>query len=449
LLLAFLGALIFLLFDFTPLFIADVAPRLGYRFYPVPGPIYFFFVPYLFSFFAVGFIKLLQFLQNSFGTINNQAKYVFFASLVGVIGGVSAFFPVFNLRLPVVSHFALPLYLLITTYAIVKHHLLDIRIVFREGLVYSFLTVFFAGFYALLILLSNRLLQSVSFSNEYLTMLVVVFVSVLVFQPLRDQIQWGVDRLFFRGEYYYRKKIKELSVENIKLYRSLLQAEKLAALGTISAGMAHEIKNPLASIKALTQVLLENITDQEFVQKYLDIVPRQVDRINQTVEDLLAFGRPKELVMEEVKIDQLLTQVLRLVENQCRKSNIEIVKEFHEVSSIKADKEKISQVFMNMVLNAMQAMPQGGKIWIGVREANAKEIEIEISDTGVGIPEDQITKIFDPFFTTKDKGTGMGLALTYRIVKEHGGRIEVESELNAGTTFKIFLPYGYLPNKSN
>lgn len=445
--LAYLAAGLLLFLDLTPWFVADVAPRLGYRFYPVPGIVYSFFALYLLLFFAIGFSKLVKFIKLSEGKEKNQAKYVFVASLIGFLGGITAFFPVFSLNFPVVSHFALPFYLLITVYAIVKHRLLDIKVVVREGLVYSALTVFFAGFYALVILLTSRFFQNLTRLDGVLTTIIVVFASVLVFQPLRNYIQEGVDRIFFRGRFYYQKTIDDLSAENLKLYRGLLQADKLAALGTIAAGMAHEIKNPLASIKGLTQVLHENLNDPGFLGKYSEIVPRQLDRINRIVEDLLDFGRPKGLTVSEVRVDKVLEDVLKLVENQCCKSSIEIVREFESVPSIPADAERLSQAFMNVILNATQAMPNGGTLkiknhpdFIGTKIKSDEFIIIEISDTGEGIPEERLPNIFDPFYTTKEGGSGMGLAVTYRIIKEHGGEIEVASEAGKGATFKICLP---------
>ncbi|MBI5078747.1 hypothetical protein HZB08_01850 [Candidatus Saganbacteria bacterium] len=429
----------FLTLNFTPLFVKDVAPQFAYRFYPVPGIAYPFFAFYLLFLFGIGFFKLSVFLRESRGAINNQAKYVFFGSLVGFLGGMTAFFPVFNLNLPVVSHFSLPLYLTIAVYAIVKHKLLDIRVVIREGLVYSALTALFAAFYVIVVLLSGYFFQSLTRFNEFFTTVTVVFASVLVFQPLRDRVQRGVDRLFFRGSYYYQKTIDDLSSENLKLYRSLQQADKLAALGVVAAGMAHEIKNPLASVKGLTQVLPENLADKDFIQKYSEIVPRQLDRINRIVENLLTFGQPGKLETREIELERTLEEALRLVENQCRKLNIEIVKEFSPVPVIFADPEKLSQAFVNIILNAMQAMPQGGEIKI--KTQNSKDsIVIEVSDTGEGIPADRLSNIFDPFYTTKETGSGMGLAVTYRIIKEHTGEIEVESKVGEGTIFKLCLP---------
>ena len=432
------GILLFL--DFTPLLVKEVAPRFSFNFYTIPGIIYPFFIFHVVLFFGFGFSKLYRFMKTAAGAARNQALYLSAASLVAFSGGLTAFFPVFNINFPVLSHISFPLYIAITSYAIVKHKLLDINIIFREGLIYSALTVCFAGFYALAILLANHLFQGLTRFNEYTAAVIVVFTSVLVFQPLRDRVQQTVDRLFFRGSYYYQKTINDLSAENLKLYRSLLQADKLAALGTIAAGMAHEIKNPLASIKGLTQVLPENLEDAEFIRKYYEIVPRQLDRINRIVEDLLDFGHPKKLAVEEVDVAKALEETLRLVENQCRKSNIEIEKKLYSIPPILADTEKLSQAFINIILNAMQAMPKGGTLKLKAQCPSPQNVIIEISDTGKGIPEDKIHNIFDPFFTTKETGSGMGLAVTYRIIREHDGEIEVESKVGEGTTFKICLP---------
>ena len=436
---AYLTAAVLLLLDLTPLFVADIAPRPGYRFYPVAGGAYQVFTFYLLVLAVSALVKQVVFLREHSGPAANQAKYILLASLVGVGGGLTAFFPVYNINLPVVSQFALPLYLAIIVYAIVKHQLLDINLVIRAGLVYSSLTVLFAGFYSLAILSANRLFQNLNGFNEFSATIVVVFVSVLVFQPLRDKIQALFDRLFFKGDYYYQKTISDLSTENVKLYRSLLQADKLSALGTIAAGMAHEIKNPLASIKGLTQVLPENLADPEFIKKYSEIVPRQLDRINRIVEDLLAFGQPGKLKRESVDLAFELNEVLRLVENQCQKSGIEIVRNFSASGPVSGSSAKLAQAFMNIILNAIQSMPQGGVLKLITYDLGLMTV-IEISDTGAGIPADKLPNIFDPFFTTKESGTGMGLAVTHRIVKEHDGEIEVESEVGKGTTFKIRLP---------
>lgn len=437
-------AILFLILDFTPFFVADVGPALGFRYYPKPGPVYPIFAVFLLACFGYALFRLVQAYRNSTGAKKNQLLYVLLACLISLPGGITAFFPVWNIDFPVLSHIALPFYIFITIYAILKHQLLDISIIVHEGLIYSALTLLFAGFYALAVLTTNCLLSNLVPFHPALTVLLVVFISVLIFQPVRDKVQRGVDRLFFRGEYRYQKRIDDLSAENQKLFRSLLQADKMKSLGMVAAGMAHEIKNPLAMISGLTQVLPENLSDPEFISRYSSIVSRQLNRINLIVEDLLKFGRPSKLEIRKTDVNEVLSKVIELVEDQLQKRGIEVSLELGDLPAISADPEQLNQAFMNLILNAIQAMPEGGKLWVRSFVTSPGRIQVVITDTGVGIPKDMIPNIFDPFFTTKEGGTGMGLAITYRIIKEHKGEIEVESQEGQGTTFRVYLGHAYL-----
>jgi signal transduction histidine kinase len=227
--------------------------------------------------------------------------------------------------------------------------------------------------------------------------------------------------------------------ENANLYREILRADKLAALGTVAAGLAHEIKNPLASLKGMTQILPENLTDPGFVKNYVEMVPRQLDRINTIVETLMRIGKPQKYAMTGVNLSKILDDLFRLMENQARKKNIVFKKEWEPDLLVQGDAEQLMQVFMNLILNAIDAMPKGGTLIIkGVGE-EGKGVRVEVGDTGVGIPADKLKNVFDPFFTTKEGGMGLGLAVTYRIIKEHNGEIEVKSRMGEGTTFKIWL----------
>ncbi|MFA6430885.1 MAG: ATP-binding protein [Candidatus Margulisiibacteriota bacterium] len=441
-------AIILIGFDFTRYFVADVAPLPQLKYYPVAGKIYPFFWIYLGGVFLAGVGYLMEYVRRVEKQKENQAKYVLAASLIGFLGGMTAFFPVFHINLPIMSHYFMPICLAMIILAIVKHKLLDIDVIIFQGLVYSALTIIFTGFYVLAILLMSRIFQNITGYNNLFLMALAVFVSVLIFQPMREIIQRWIDTLFFRGKYYYQKKMGELSSENLKLYSRLLEAEKFSALGTLAAGMAHEIKNPLASIKGMTQVLPENIDEPGFLDKYSEIVCRQLDRINKIVEDLLVFGQPRKIEVEDTDLIKILDEVLRLIESQCAKSNIVVIKEYQNVPKIKADSEKLTQAFLNVLLNAVQAMERGGVIKLGVRSEDLPAgrqglgdgIQIEITDTGTGIAKENISKLFDPFYTTKEKGTGMGLAVTYSIIKEHEGEITILSETGKGSTFKICLP---------
>ena len=431
--------IIFFILDFTPLFVADVESVFGFHYYPKAGIVYSLYAFFVFVCFVYGFFYLFSSYRNSIGVRKNQLLYEILAVLIGFFGGITAFFPTWRINFPVLLQFTMPVYVAITVYAILKHKLLDISIIVRESLIYSTLTLLFAGFYALAILTANYLLSNLVRFPPLLAVFLVVFISVLVFLPVRDKVQKGVDRLFFRGEFQYQKTINDLSVENQRLFRRLLQTDKLAALGTISAGMAHEIKNPLAMISGLTQVLPENLSDSKFITKYTEIISRQLDRINLIVEDLLKFGRPSKLEVRQVDLNEVLSKVIELVEDQSQKKGIEISLELGDLPEIEADPEQLNQAFMNLVLNAVQAMPGGGRLSIKSFTTSPRKVQIVITDTGMGIPEDSIKNIFDPFFTTREGGTGMGLAITYRIIKEHKAEIEVESREGQGTTFRIYL----------
>jgi signal transduction histidine kinase len=521
----FLLALVFILSDLTPLFVAEVARRPSFRYYPVPGPFYYLFPLYFFLVVGYGLFKLFQAVKGSLGNRRNQLFYVILASLLGFGGGVTAFFPTFNINIPSLAYLLVPLYLLIVIYAILKHRLLDISVVIRRGLIYSILTLIIAALYVLLILFLGRAFQSLTGWNSILATAFFVFALVAVFEPLRAAIAAGVDHIFFRGKYDYQKTLKELSAaavtifdpeelerkvvgaiqatlkvdlveiskekevspafelslpmaakgsvvgtlnlgpklsgegyteedidllttlanqvaiarENANLYREILRADKLAALGTVAAGLAHEIKNPLASLKGMTQILPENLTDPGFVKNYVEMVPRQLDRINTIVETLMRIGKPQKYAMTGVNLSKILDDLFRLMENQARKKNIVFKKEWEPDLLVQGDAEQLMQVFMNLILNAIDAMPKGGTLIIkGVGE-EGKGVRVEVGDTGVGIPADKLKNVFDPFFTTKEAGMGLGLAVTYRIIKEHNGEIEVKSRMGEGTTFKIWL----------
>jgi signal transduction histidine kinase len=309
----------------------------------------------------------------------------------------------------------------------------------RSGLIYSILTLFFTGIYALLIFYFGKAFQMLTGWNSFFATIGLVLLAILIFDPLRRYVQSAVDRIFFRGSYYYEKTINDLSAENLKLYRDLLRSEKLAALGTMSAGLAHEIKNPLASIKGLTQILKENLDDQEFIDKYTDIVPRQLDRINAIIETLLRIGRPVRYAVAEVDLCRLLGDIIKLAEAQLREKRIKVKMNVPSEMTAAGDPEQLTQALINLVVNAIDSMPNGGELKVSASRAPDGRVLAEISDTGCGIRDDDLARIFDPFFTTKEKGAGLGLSVTYRIIKEHGGEIEALSREGEGTKFKIWL----------
>ena len=223
------------------------------------------------------------------------------------------------------------------------------------------------------------------------------------------------------------------------------QADKLTALGTMAAGMAHEIKNPLSSMKVLTQLLPQKFDDQEFRRKFIEIMPREIGRIDRIVESLLGFARATVPKFEPVNISDIIDETLDYFDEKIKDSGIKVSKEYATLPRVQADVQQLSQVFSNLILNAVQAMPDGGQIEVSTspkRKAGevVEEILVEFTDTGHGITPENLKKLFDPFFTTKHGGTGLGLTIAHSIVDGHRGTIEVKSKIGKGTSFYITLP---------
>jgi signal transduction histidine kinase len=590
--------LIFLILDFTPLFIKDVRPILSFRYYGIPGV--------GFPFFAISFIGiagyshyiLIRFFRKSEGQTKNQIKYLLFATIIGFIGGGSTFLPVFNIEVFPFGFYMVSIYVLITSYAIAKHRLMDINIVFKKGTTYtllilllfipSFLLIIlsqkiffkdinylFSGIIFSILLLvtiffykmkpgTERAVEQLLFKDRYdyretLSKFSRAMVTILDLKSLSKKIiesvtqTMGVEKasLFFlneeRGGYYllesrnikiasfppvlskgdplpqYLQRIKEIivreelikgekipelgnvtqtmsqleaevsipliskgqligminlshksnkdiyshedlellntlanqtaiAIENARLYEDLKKsksyirrADRLASLGTLTAGLAHEIRNPLVAIKTFTQLLPERLEDEEFRNHFLSIASGEVDRIAALVTELLEFARPSEPKFELEDINGILDGMILLVSTETKSKHIHIIKDYAaDLLPITIDREQMKQVFLNILLNAIEASSENGKIYVRTRSFVKPEgepyIQIEFTDTGCGIPTEYLEDIFTPFFTTKEKGSGLGLSISNQIIQDHKGYIDVESQVNKGTSFFLNLP---------
>ena len=230
-----------------------------------------------------------------------------------------------------------------------------------------------------------------------------------------------------------------------QLEEAVRQKEKLASLGTMAAGMAHEIKNPLSSIKVLSQLMAQKYQDPEFRKKFLKIMPVEVNRIDRIVEGMLGHVRANRLRLEEADINGLIKETADFLEPQIKTNSIHLALVFQDIPKAMVDAMQLSQVFVNIMQNAIQAMENGGTLAVSTKKVQSEKkkeefIEIKISDTGIGMSKENLTKIFDPFFTMKYGGTGLGLTIVHGIVVSHGGTIEVKSKEKAGTVFQIQIP---------
>ena len=233
--------------------------------------------------------------------------------------------------------------------------------------------------------------------------------------------------------------LKAQADQILEIEEQLRHADRLSALGELSAGMAHEIRNPLASIRGTAEILKDGVPPDDPRHEFTAILVREVDRLNRVVQDFLNFSRPASPAYAQVDLKQTLLEVLSLTSRQAERVGVNVKLVPMELPPVAADREQLKQVFLNLVLNAIQAMPGGGRLTISGQVA-AGEVRLAFADTGRGIAAADREKIFSPFFTTRRDGTGLGLAITSRIVRGHAGRIDVTSEPGQGTCFTVVLP---------
>lgn len=228
--------------------------------------------------------------------------------------------------------------------------------------------------------------------------------------------------------------------EQHRLQEQVIRAERLAALGELMAGVAHEIRNPLTSIKGFMQYL-QHADSEEERQVYMPVIVKEVDRINRVIEELLYFARPCRKNYRHINLNEVLQETLILVQNRSTQHNVDFHVDLAEgLPAIWADAEQVKQVLLNLLINAVQSMEGRGVIRIVTDHPEEELVSVAIQDTGCGIHAADLEKIFDPFFTTKANGTGLGLPMVQRIVQHHGGQVLVRSAEGQGTTVTLYLP---------
>lgn len=226
--------------------------------------------------------------------------------------------------------------------------------------------------------------------------------------------------------------------------QQLMRSERLATLGQLAAGVAHEINNPIAGILTYIRLIRKRLdksadSENDDFKRYLTIMERETDRCGIIVRNLLDFARQSEPNLKSVDVNIIINESLELLAHKLRLQDIEVEKRFQRIPPIIADFAQLQQTFMNLILNAAEATDRGGKLTITTRIVD-EMVEIVFTDTGKGIPQENLSKIFEPFYTTKEKGTGLGLSVVYGIINRHQGEIEVKSTLGKGTTFILRLP---------
>ena len=243
----------------------------------------------------------------------------------------------------------------------------------------------------------------------------------------------------FRGEEVILAISRDVT-QRKRMEQQIIISEKLASLGVLAAGIAHELNNPLNNIYLLAQLIRDDMEAGGIREEDVNMILQQVQRASSIIRGLLEFSREGFVSFEEVDINSAIEEMLSFLADIIKRHRVRVAKELEAVPKVAGDKTMLQQVLVNLITNACHAMPRGGEIRITTRRRDGK-VEIQISDTGTGIKKEHLSRIFDPFFTTKERnGTGLGLAVSHSIIKRHGGEISVESEPGKGSTFRILLP---------
>lgn len=228
--------------------------------------------------------------------------------------------------------------------------------------------------------------------------------------------------------------------EKVAMQEQLRKSDTLTVIGELAAGIAHEIRNPMTALKGFIQLLEGSITKDHSM--YYQVITTELQRIDSIINEFLILAKPQAIRFQEKDINQIMKETVDLLTAQAVLYNVQFVTEYNEqLPAIYCEPNQLKKVFINLIKNAIEVMPGGGKITISVKKAVNKRIIITIEDEGSGIPEEMIKRLGEPFYTTKDRGTGLGLMVSYRIIDEHKGTIKVKSEEGKGTIFQITLPF--------
>jgi PAS domain S-box-containing protein len=270
----------------------------------------------------------------------------------------------------------------------------------------------------------------------------------------KDNVEFPVgftinNHLSIRGETIGKIVIFRDLTNVYKIQEEILRMDRLVSLGKLASGIAHELRNPLAGIKTTAQALGEELSGDDSRREYLNRITKEIDRLNELLKTFFSFAKPQKLNLVYCHIQDIINEIIPFLMREIADKGIRFIEAYHpQLPKIKVDKTQMHQVFLNLFLNSIQAMPNGGELkietspMISIASDGSRQnfIKVVISDTGRGIPPPIVNRIFDPFFTTKSKGIGLGLSITYQIIKKHGGTIKVESKWESGTSFIVNLP---------
>jgi len=381
--------------------------------------------------------------RRSTGILRDQLKWTFIAFALGFSFGILGFLPNYHVDLYPWGNFAIPLYPVIMAYGIFRYQLFDIRVVIRRSLAYSILvTTLTIGYFGTISLIEHVFQTQLGYRSPHLSIIAFILMALL-FQPLKISIQRLVDWVVFRAPQ------EELARKLERLEQETHQTEKLRAVATMAAGLCHELRNPLQAIQTYAEFLPEKYDQSDFREKCSAAMTTEISRINDLLAQLMDFAKPKSPSFTVVEPHKILDSTLDLLTNEFLKKEVVLEKNYRaDGAQIKADPDQIRQVVLNLVLNALQAVPKKGRIIVSTDQKDGR-FNLEIADNGPGIDPKVLPKLFEPFTTTKPDGNGLGLSVAHSIIKEHHGKISAQNSPSGGAVFSIQLPAHQSPDSCN
>jgi signal transduction histidine kinase len=368
-----------------------------------------------------------------------QVNFLLKVFSFGYASGSVNYLYLYGMCFPPLQPFAtygVPIGFLAVATGVFAYGLFDIHVVIRRSLVYSLLvTALTVGYFGFVYGVEWLFRRAFGYHSVWLSLSAFALMA-LGFQPLKFGIQRVVDWLFFRAPH------EEVVRRMERLEQEVRQAEKLKAVSTLAAGLAHEIKNPLTSLKTFTAYLSEKRNDPAFQERFCRIVTQEVDKIDCIVRRLLDFAKPALPRLQPVQVSKLLDETLDFLNSEALKRRVEIKRSYEPEDTIQADPQQLRQVFLNLFLNSFEAMNGSGGMLSVSTTRQGERMAVTIQDTGCGIPKERLSHVFEPFFTTKHNGTGLGLSVVQGIIQEHRGTVRFASEPGQGTTVTLSLPLG-------
>ncbi|MCD4780328.1 MAG: hypothetical protein K8S27_07265 [Candidatus Omnitrophica bacterium] len=419
---------------FPNLVINSLRPKMMFPYFPTAGILFHAYVIY----FAVIVVRCLYLLYahslKLTGLRRQQIRVVFWGLTMAIIGGATNLFLWYDIAIPPYGHVFIGLIPLSLSYGIIKYRLIGLQLVLKKSFVYVILITIMIAFYFFLVHIVERFLRGTVIFHPGIVPLSYVVTIAFCFIPLRDRLKKVLDEQFLRGSFF------DLFQLNEKLRQEISKTDKYRSLSTLTKGIALEMKNPIATLQSYSYIFSKKIKDKKFILKFSNVLNRELQRLINMAEKLNDYSCPTPLAVRETDVNQLLKDVLETMQQDFLDKKIKVFKEIHQDPvELPLDPHQIRQVLVNIIINAVEAMPNGGKLWIG-SAMDDDSFKISIKDNGCGITHEDVSQVFDPFYSLKGNNTGLGLSIAQAIIEGHRGTIGVQSEIGVGTEFIIEVP---------